>query len=423
MRNVTHAGAREFGWRRIRAWLAPSTQPSTMNSALPPSRRQFLAATAATLAAPAVLRAADAPKLKAVLIGHTGRGDYGHGLDIIFNDRPNIELVAVADAHPDGLAKMAAKLKVPRQYADYRAMLEKERPQLVAIGPRHADQHLAMGLAAVAVGAHIYMEKPITPTPAEADELLAAADQRGAKFAVAHQMRMAPSVVHLRKRIADGLIGELLEMRSWGKQDSRAGGEDMIVLGSHLFDLMRLFAGDPQWCAARVTQAGRDITPADARVMRDNVGPVAGDEVSAQFGFAKGVTAMFTSRGRLREHTGHWGIEFIGTKGAARILANIPPQVFALKSSGWKPDGKTDEWRKLPDDPTLNVPAAAQGFTAANARLVDDWLDAIAKNRTPECSGHNAMKAIEMIMAVYQSALAARRVPLPLTNRKHPLAP
>jgi len=211
-------------------------------------------------------------------------------------------------------------------------------------------------------------------------------------------------------------------MRAWGKQDARAGGEDMIVLGTHLFDLMRLFAGDPQSCTARVTQAGRDITPADARLMKDNVGPIAGDEVSAQFGFAKGVTATFTSRGKLREHVGHWGIEFIGTKGAARLLANLPPQIFLLKSSGWKPDGKADEWRRLPDDPTLNIPAAAQGFTPSNARLVDDWLDAIAKNRAPECSGHNAMKAIEMVMAVYQAALSARRVPMPLTNRKHPLA-
>lgn len=391
-----------------------------MNATAARTRRQFLAATAATLSTPVLLRAADAPKLKAAIIGHTGRGDYGHGLDVIFNGRPNVELVAVADAHPEGLAKMAAKLKAPRQYADYRVMLEKERPQLVAIGPRHADQHLVMGLAAVAVGAHIYMEKPITPTLAEADELLAAAEKRGVKFAVAHQMRMAPNVGHLRKRMADGLIGELLEMRSWGKQDGRAGGEDMIVLGSHLFDLMRLFAGDAQWCSARVTQAGRDITPADARVMKDNVGPVAGDEVTAQFGFAKGVTATFTSRAKLREHTGNWGIEFIGTKGAARILANIPPQVFALKTSGWKPDGKAEEWRRLPDDPTLNQPA--QGFTEANARLVDDWLDAIAKNRAPECSGHNAMKAIEMIMAVYQSALGAKRVSLPLAGRRHPLA-
>lgn len=393
-----------------------------MHAASFPSRRQFLATATVALAAPVVLHAADAPKLKAAVIGATGRGDYGHGMDVIFNDRNNLELVAVADANPAGLEKTAARLKAPRQYTDFRAMLEKERPQLVSIAPRQSDQHHAMAMAAVAVGAHIFMEKPFMPTLAEADEVLAAADQRGVKITVAHQMRMAPNVVHLKQRVDAGLIGELLELRAWGKQDARAGGEDMIVLGSHLFDLMRLFAGDPQWCTARVTQAGRDITPADARVMKDNVGAIAGDEISAQFGFGKGVVASFTSRARLRDATGHWGLELTGTKGTARILGNLPPQVFLLKTTGWKPDGKTDEWRRLPDDPTLNVPASAQGFPAANARLLDDLLNAVAKNRAPECSGHNAMKAIEMVMAVYQSALGAKRVPMPLVSRKHPLA-
>ncbi len=393
-----------------------------MNTTNARTRRQFLFTAAAVLAAPAFLRAADAPRLKAAVIGATGRGDYGHGMDIVFNDRANVELVAVADANPAGLEKMAAKLKAPRSYADYRELLQKERPQLVSIAPRQSDQHHAMGLAAVAVGAHIYMEKPFTPTLAEADELLAAADKRGIKIAVAHQMRMGPSVVHLKQRIAAGLLGELLEVRAWGKQDARAGGEDMIVLGTHLFDLMRLFAGDPQWCSARVTQAGRDITTAAARLTKDIVGLIAGDEVSAQFGFANGVTGSFTSRGKLREQAGPWGLELIGSKGAAKLSANIPPQVFVLQSAGWKVDGKADEWRKLPDDPTLNQPANTQGFPAANARLMDDLLAAIAQNRAPECSGHNAMKAIEMVMAVYQAALTAKRVPLPLTNRQHPLA-
>ena len=386
------------------------------------SRREFLFATAAALAAPALFRAADAPKFKAAIIGHTGRGDYGHGLDIIFHDRPNVELVAMADANAAGLEKMAAKLKAPRSYADFRVMLEKERPQLVCVAPRQADQHHAMALAALGVGAHVYSEKPFLPTLAEGDEVLALAEQRGLRIAVAHQMRLAPNIVHLQQRVTAGLLGELLEIRAWGKQDARAGGEDMMVLGTHLFDLMRLFAGDAQWCTARVTQAGRDITPADAHLTKDNVGLVAGDEVSAQFGFGNGVTGTFTSRAKLREQAGGWGLELIGSKGAARILANIPPLVYVQQSTGWKADGKSDEWRKLPDDPTLNLPANAQGFPAANARVVDDWLAAIAARRAPACSGQNAMRAVEMVMAVYHAALTARRVALPLTRRTHPLA-
>ena len=395
----------------------------------PPSRREFVATTVGWIAMAAIPNlstaapaASDAPKFRAAIFGHTGRGDYGHGMDVAFNDRPDIEVVAVADPDAAGRAKAVARTKAPRQYADYRELLEKEKPQLVSLALRHSDQHHALGLAALQAGAHIYSEKPFTTTLAEADELLATADQKNLRIAVAHQMRLAPNTVHLKQAIDAGLLGDLLEIRAHGKQDARAGGEDMIVLGSHLFDLMRLFAGDATSCSARVLQGGRDITPADAREVRDRVGLIAGDEVMAQFAFANGVHGTFTSRVKLREHVGQWGLEIIGSKGAARLNSNIPPHIFVLKTTGWKADGKTDEWRRLETDPTLNLPAAAQGFTAANARLVDDLLQSVRDRREPTCSGRNAMRAIEMVHAVYHAALTGRRIPLPLTVRTHPLA-
>ena len=60
-------------------------------------------------------------------------------------------------------------------------------------------------------------------------------------------------------------------------------------------------------------------------------------------------------------------------------------------------------------------------FALANARLVDDLIVAIEERREPECSGQNAMKAIEMVMGVYQSALSHSRVVFPLMERSHPL--
>ena len=102
-----------------------------------------------------------------------------------------------------------------------------------------------MAMASLRAGAHIYLEKPLTQTLAEADELLALADRTGRKIVVAHQMRLAPNILALKQAIKQGLLGELLEIRTHGKQDHRAGGEDLVVLGVHLFDLMRFFAGDP----------------------------------------------------------------------------------------------------------------------------------------------------------------------------------
>src|SRR5690606_37992625 len=120
------------------------------------------------------------------------------------------------------------------------------------------------------------------------------------KIAVAHQMRFSPNIVHLKRAIENGLIGELVQIRSWGKQDSRVGGEDMMVLGTHIFDIMRNFVGDPIWCSAQIWHQGREFKKSDARKAGEDIGLVGGDEIEAQFGFANGIFATFTSRAKLR---------------------------------------------------------------------------------------------------------------------------
>jgi len=371
--------------------------------------------TGVLLAANPGLHAESGANLKAAVIGHTGRGDYGHGLDGIFSNRPNVEVTALADPDPEGRAKTAAKIGAPRSYADYREMLEKEHPTLVSIAMRQADLHHAIALAALRAGAHLYCEKPFVTAPNEADELLAEAAQRGRKVAVAHTMRMMPVVVLLKQAIAEGLIGDVQELRAYGKQDARAGGEDMMVLGSHLFDLLRLFLGNPLWCTARVLWQGRDIALGDRRIVKDNVGYVAGDEVFAQFAFPNGVNATFTSAARMRETVGHWGIEFFGSKGAARINCDIAPNVFVRRSTDWKPEGKSDAWEPLDASRVKSTPPDNHG-------PVGDWLDAIVKNREPECSARNGAWAVEMVIGVYQAALSDKRVRFPLNVRAHPLA-
>jgi predicted dehydrogenase len=383
----------------------------------PVSRRTFVAASALAVALGPPLLAVPAGKYRAAIIGHTKQGDYGHGLDVIFNDRQNIEVVGVADPDSEGRNKAKERCRAPRGYADYREMLEKERPQLVSVAMRWTEHHHAICKAALETGAHLFVEKPFTTTLAEADELLALADKKKLKIAVAHQMHLAPGIVKLKAQVGEGLIGDVLHIRAHGKQDSRAGGEDMLVLGTHLFDLMRLFGGDPLWCTAHILQKGREVTVADARDATEKIGRVLGDEIEAQFAFAGGVQGTFTSRGRNRETAGHWGIEISGSKGAVRILADISPRIFVRQSVAWSDSGTKIEWQPL--EPV----AAKEPGGRGNARLVDDWLAAIESDRQPACSGYAGRNAIEMVMAVYQAGLGRGRVTFPLKQRAHPLFP
>ena len=247
------------------------------------TRRQFLGTVAASSLALAV-RGADAPRVRVAVIGHTGRGDYGHGLDTMWRQLPETELVAVADADAKGLAAAQQKLGVKNGFSDYRKMLAEVRPDVVAIGMRHADQHRDIALAVAASGAKgIYMEKPFCRTPAEADEIVAACEQRNVKLALAHRNRWHPVLPVIDKLVKDDALGRLLELRARGKEDARGGLLDLWVLGSHLLNLICYFGGQPLACSATVLQGGKPVTRADVKDGAEGVGPLAGNEVHARF--------------------------------------------------------------------------------------------------------------------------------------------
>lgn len=204
---------------------------------------------------------------KAAVIGSTGRGDYGHGIDLVWRDLPNVELVAVADDDRAGLAAAAKRLKLEKTYSDYRRMLDEVKPDVVGIGPRWVDQHRDMVVAAAERGIHIYMEKPFCRTLAEADEMIAACERTHVKLAIAHQTHYSPKLAVVKQLIADGKLGRVLEFRGRGKEDQRGGGEDLFVLGSHIMDMIR--AGRPTDVVLRLGVAGG---PAD-RGQRRSRGP------------------------------------------------------------------------------------------------------------------------------------------------------
>ncbi|MFQ5730956.1 MAG: Gfo/Idh/MocA family oxidoreductase, partial [Planctomycetaceae bacterium] len=97
---------------------------------------------------------------RVAVIGRTGKGNYGHGLDRVWTEIANATVVAVADENKAGRARTAKLLKAKNAYADYRKMLEKEKLDIVAVGPRWIDRHHAMVMAALEHGCHVYREKP-----------------------------------------------------------------------------------------------------------------------------------------------------------------------------------------------------------------------------------------------------------------------
>ena len=134
-------------------------------------RRQFLLSSPLLLSS-TIYALEQSANYKVAVIGHTGRGDYGHGLDYIWNSIDTTKIIAVADASEKGLEKAKKKLKIENGFTDYRKMLEVTKPDIVAVCPRHADQHADMIKAAILNGAKaVYTEKPFCRSPLEADQI------------------------------------------------------------------------------------------------------------------------------------------------------------------------------------------------------------------------------------------------------------
>lgn len=364
-----------------------------------------------------------AAKYRVAVIGHTGKGNYGHGVDTVWLELSDVcEVVGVADADADGLAAAVKRLAAPKGFADYHEMLDETKPQIVAIGPRWLDQHRDMVLAAAERGIHMYMEKPMCRTLQEADEMVAACEKTNVKLALAHQTRYSPKLHVIRSMIEDGRIGDVLELRGRGKEDARGGGEDLWVLGSHVMNLIHFFGGEASWCMAQVLQDGQPVTKEDVREGNEGIGPLAGDAVSAMYGLDNGVTAYFASR----RHAGagsRFGLQIYGSKGVIEILTGFLPAVNYLPDPMWSPGRSQAQWIPVssagPGEPeTLDN----GGLDAGNVLACSDLLAAIEEDRQPECSVYEGRTTIEMISAVFESHRAGGRVKMPLQNRQNPLS-
>jgi len=362
-----------------------------------------------------------AKNYRVAVIGRTGKGNYGHGLDVVWNAFDNVEIVAVADEDEKGRAAAAARLKAKNAYADYRQMLAKEKPQLVSVADRHLDSHRDMVVACAEAGANIFLEKPICRTLAEADEMVRACELHHVKLAIAHQSRYSPRLRAVRELIAGGQLGDLIELRGRGKEDARAGGQDLMVLGTHIMDLMRFTAGDARWCYARVSQDDKLVTKAEVKEGAEGAGPLAGNHIVAQYGFDKGATGYFGTQ-KATPGNARFALQIYGSKGVIHVTSGSLPAAYFLPDPSWFPGKTKVAWQEITSNgigktETLKDGGLGQG----NIWIVQDLMEAIEKDRQPLGSVYDGRAALEMILAVYESHRVKGPVDLPLKNRKHPL--
>lgn len=390
------------------------------------NRRNFIKYSSLAAVSPAIYQPLNETEFRVAIIGHTGRGNYGHGLDTLWRETPGCGIVAVADPDAAGLNKAQQRLGVDKGYSDYRLMLKETKPDIVSIAPRHIDQHFDMIMAAVESGAKgLYVEKPFCRDLSEARQIVEICGRKGVKLALAHRNRYHPALRVAQNLIAEGRIGRVMEVRGRGKEDHRGGALDLWVLGSHVLNLVAQFTGRFTSCSAIILQDNRPVGPEDLSQGDEGVGLIGGNRLHARFDTHSGIPFYFDSIRNAGVKEANFGFQVLGNQGVIDVRIDTEPLIHYLPVNPYYPAKSATTWQPVSSggvgvpEPVKSIASDIEGHQAA-AR---DLLAAIRENKLTLCNEREGYAIIEAIMAVFEShRRGGEQVKMPLEVWDNPLS-
>jgi predicted dehydrogenase len=146
-------------------------------------------------------------QLRAVVVG---AGFAGEGHTVAMR-HAGVEVAAICARKPDVVQAVAGRLRIPEASVDWAETLRRVRPEIVCLATPGTLRREVIELAAE-LGCHVYSDKPLATTAAEAGDYHQIMDRAGLKTAYASTHRYDPSVAWLAELVRDGAIGTLMEI-------------------------------------------------------------------------------------------------------------------------------------------------------------------------------------------------------------------
>ncbi len=188
------------------------------------TRREFLknagVASAAAAAFPAIMRGQQAQspnnKLNVACVGVGGRATSG-----AINGTKGENFVAFCDVDENRAAETYKKYPDVPRFRDYRKMFDALGNQIDAVTVTTPDHmHFPIAMAALALGKHVFVEKPLTHTIEEARKLSAMAREKKVATQMGNQGHASEGIRLLKEWIDAGVLGDVTEVHSWTDRPS-----------------------------------------------------------------------------------------------------------------------------------------------------------------------------------------------------------
>jgi len=306
------------------------------------------------------------------------------------------KVVALVSGHPDKANKLALRYGVsPKNIYDYRNYDSiKNNPEVDVIyivlpNGMHAE-YTVRGLDA---GKHVLCEKPMANTPAECEEMIAAARKANRKLMVAYRCRYEPynrEAIRITRSQELGPTQAIVanagfkigDPTQWRLNKKLAGGGSLMDIGIYALNASRYLSGEEP----NEVNAMMFTTPGDARFKEVE------DNINFQLRFPSGVLANCTSSYGYF-HQSHFRV--CGSEG----LLELDPATWYGGLRMRVQRGNTFEEVELP---------VVDHFAAE----MDHMSDCAMQNKEPLTSGDEGLRDLKIIMGIYEAAKSGKTVKL-----------
>ncbi len=350
--------------------------------------------------------------MKFALIG-CGRIATNH-IKAVLNNEADLNLIAVCDLLPESMENLLTKHGLEKdasilRYTDYREMIaDHPELQLVAIAT-DSGVHAEITLYCIDHGINVIVEKPMTMSMVDAEEVIRRSEEKGVIVSVCHQNRFNIAIQEMRRALDAGRFGrishgsinvrwnrgkEYYDQAAWRGKWASDGG-CLFNQCIHGIDLLRWMMGDEVEEVYGITkQQFHDYIEAE------DVGMAVVKFKNGAIGTIEGTVNVYPKN---LEET----LYLFGEKGTVKIggtsTNNIDVWDFA-------DEDEEDQKNKGLQEATSNV------YGNGHTSLYADVIDAIRTGRKPYVDAIAGRNAVEMILAIYQSAATGMPVKLPLKN-------
>ena len=344
--------------------------------------------------------------MKYALIG-CGRISPNH---IMAAKNSKLEMIAICDIDTSCMADKALKFKLSeniKQYTDYKRMIEIERPELVAICTE-SGKHAEIALFCIEHGCNCIIEKPIALSIKDADAIISASIKYHVKVCACHQNRFNKSIQKIREAINMNRFGKLFygtahirwcrdheyydraDWRGTWEQDGGALMNQCI----HNIDLLRWMMGsDVDEVVGMTDRLNHDYIEAE------DMGIALLKFKNGSYGIIEGTTDIYPKN---LEET----LYIFGEKGTVKAGGQSVNVIEEWRFSDLLDDSEEVKARFHENPPNV--------YGYGHTPLYADVISAIQQDRQPYVNAMEGKRALELVLAIYQSAAEGRSIKLPL---------